>query len=237
MTGRRSLLLLIPVYNEEESLGAVLEEIRQAHLEGDVLLIDDGSTDRTAEVARQAGFEVLPLGRNRGYGAALVCGYREALDRGYEVLVQLDGDGQHDPAQVGDLLSRLQPGDVDMVFGSRLLSGGGHKTSLFRRVGIAFFVWLGRWLARSPITDPTSGFAAMNRRGMTFLAEHTPSDYPDLNVRLALERGGVRVAEVPVVMRQRLAGVSQTQGLMPLVYFPKMLFYIWRVYRSRPQPR
>src|SRR5262249_21655810 len=153
-------------------------------VDGDVLVVDDGSSDRTAQIARAAGATVIAHAHNRGYGAALVSGYSHALTQGYDTLVQLDGDGQHDPAQVEVLLEALRKNGADMVVGSRMLPGGGHVTSLPRWLGIHFFAWLGRRLISRPITDPTSGFAALNRRAVEFLARNTPDDYPDLNVQV-----------------------------------------------------
>ena len=226
------VLVIIPAFNEEANLGRVLGELRDAHLDCDVLVIDDGSRDRTGDIARSAGVTVLSHPINRGYGAALVSGYAYALGRGYRTVVQLDGDGQHDPAQVPRLVQRLAEGDADMVLGSRMLSGGGHVSSLPRLLGIRFFAWLGRRLIDRPVTDPTSGFSAMNRRALEFLVANTPPDYPDLNVLVALHRAGVRVVEVPVVMRPRMAGESQLRGLALLVYVPKLCLYLWQVYRE-----
>ncbi len=232
MSAPGPVLVVIPAVNEEANIGGVLDELKAARIDCDVLVIDDGSSDRTAEIARAAGATVISHPRNRGYGAALVSGYAHALERGYETLVQLDGDGQHDPSQVAVLLAALRLDGADMVVGSRMLPGGGHSASLPRRVGIRFFAWLGRQLIARPITDPTSGFSAMNRRTAQFLVHNTPDDYPDLNVLVALHRAGIRVVEVPMVMRSRQAGTSQMRGLAPLVYFPKMAVYIWRVYRT-----
>jgi len=232
MSSTHRVLLLIPAFNEEDNLGALLDELKAARVDGDVLVVDDGSSDHTRAIACAAGATVVSHSENRGYGAALVSGYAHALANGYETVVQLDGDGQHDPAQVDTLLDALAADGADMVLGSRMLPGGGHRTSLPRHLGIYFFVWLGRRLMARPITDPTSGFWAMNRRAVEFLARNTPNDYPDLNVLLALHRSNIRVLEVPVVMRPRRAGQSQMHGLAPLMYVPKMLMYIWRVYRT-----
>jgi len=237
MSSPHPLLVLIPAFNEEDSIGALLDEVKAVGVDGDVRVIDDGSSDRTGAIARAAGATVVSHAENRGYGAALVSGYVHALAHGYETVVQLDGDGQHDPAQVAALLGALAADGADMVVGSRMLSGGGHSTSLPRQLGIYFFAWLGRRLTARPITDPLSGFWAMKRRALEFLARNIPDDYPDLNVLVALHRNEIRVLEVPVVMRARRAGQSQMRGLAPFVYVPKMLMYIWRAYRtSRPAP-
>jgi glycosyltransferase involved in cell wall biosynthesis len=232
MSTQQPVLVVIPAFNEESALGGVLDELKATRVDCDVLVVDDGSSDRTPEVARAAGATVISHPKNRGYGAALVSGYTHALAQGYETVVQLDGDGQHDPAQLTVLFEALRANGADMVLGSRMLAGGGHVTSLPRQLGISFFAWLGRRLLTRPITDPTSGFAAMNRRAAEFLAQNTPDDYPDLNVLIALHRAGIQVVEVPIVMRARQAGTSQMRGLAPFVYVPKMLLYIWRICRA-----
>ncbi|HYD47384.1 MAG TPA: glycosyltransferase family 2 protein [Terriglobales bacterium] len=232
-----SVLLLIPAYNEEANIGRVLAEVEQAGLVADVLVVDDGSTDRTGAIAAAAGANVLSHPSNRGYGAALVSGYGHALANGYDTVVQLDGDGQHDPTQVESLLQALHLSGADMVLGSRMLEGGGHVTSVPRLLGIRCFAWLGRMLLDRPISDPTSGFAAMNRRAVEFLRIHTPADFPDLNVLIGLHRAGIQVIEVPAVMRPRVAGTSQLSGMALFVYVPKMLLYIARAYREKDTAR
>jgi glycosyltransferase involved in cell wall biosynthesis len=226
------VLVIVPAYREEENLPGVLRELAAAGLGSEVLVVDDGSPDRSADVAREHGATVVSHPTNRGYGAALVTGYRHALAGDYEVIVQMDADGQHDASQVGHLVDSLARDGADMVLGSRMLAGGGHDASLPRLVGIHVFAWLGRRLTRRPMTDPTSGFAAMNRSAVAFLAENTPCDFPDLNVLVALDRAGLRVVEVPVRMRSRQSGQSQLRGIVPLFYVAKMVLYLAQVYRS-----
>jgi glycosyltransferase involved in cell wall biosynthesis len=233
LTNRRSILVIVPALDEQESIGQVLRSLARSRSDCDVLVIDDGSSDRTAEVARAHGAAVLSHGANRGYGAALVSGYRHALANGYETVVQLDADGQHDPAQIERLLKALKTEEAEMAIGSRMMDGGGHVASFPRVAGIHFFAWLGRALGVR-VTDPTSGFAAMSRRAAAFLAENTPDDFPDLNVRIALHRAAIRVVEVPVTMGPRLAGESQLRGLKPLVYLARMAVYLVRACRSSP---
>jgi glycosyltransferase involved in cell wall biosynthesis len=230
---KRALLVVVPAHDEAESLPQVLDALAEARDDCDVLVVDDGSTDGSAAIARAHGATVVSHEHNLGYGAALVTGYRWALARDYETIVQLDADGQHDPAQIERLLSPLASGGCDVVVGSRMIAANGYVAALPRRVGIHLFAWLGRRLTGRPITDPTSGFIAMNRRAAAFLAENTPHDFPDLNVLVALYRAGVRVLEVPVTMSPRRHGVSQMRGLAPFVYVPKMLWYIASVYRGR----
>jgi glycosyltransferase involved in cell wall biosynthesis len=231
VTARR-VLVILPAYREEENLPGVLGELATSPVACDVLVVDDGSPDQSAEVAREHGATVVSHDTNRGYGAALVTGYRHALSRDHDVIVQMDADGQHDPAQIPALVEGLTRDGADVVFGSRMLPGGGHDASLPRLVGIHVFAWLGRRLTGRPMTDPTTGFAAMNRRAAAFLADNTPRDFPDLNVLVALDRAGLRVVEVPVTMNRRRSGQSQLRGIRPLVYGPKMLLYLAQVYRA-----
>jgi glycosyltransferase involved in cell wall biosynthesis len=226
------ILVIVPAHREAESLPGVLRELAASRLPCDILVVDDGSTDETAAVARRHGADVVAHPTNRGYGAALVTGYRRALAGDHDVIVQMDADGQHDPAEIDRLVETLRRDGADMALGSRMLPGGGHSASLPRLVGIHLFAWLGRRLTGRPMTDPTSGFAAMNRRAAAFLVDNTPRDFPDLNVLVALDRAGLRVVEVPVTMHSRRAGRSQLRGIAPLVYGPKMLVYLARVYRS-----
>ncbi|HEY3820514.1 MAG TPA: glycosyltransferase family 2 protein [Polyangiaceae bacterium] len=242
MTSGR-VLVILPAYREEANLPGVLDELAASRLICDVLVIDDGSPDRSADVARERGAAVISHATNRGYGAALVTAYHHALEGDHDVIVQMDADGQHDPAQIANLVEGLARESADVALGSRMLAGGGHRASLPRLVGIHVFAWLGRRLTGRPMTDPTSGFAAMNRRAVAFLVKNTPRDFPDLNVLVALDRAGLRVVEVPVTMRDRRSGQSQLRGIRPLVYGPKMLVYLAQVYRSpraenrrRPSP-
>jgi hypothetical protein len=226
------VLVILPAYREEQNLPGVLRELEASRFPCDVLVVDDGSPDRSAQVAREHGAAVVSHETNRGYGAALVTGYRYALTGEHDVIVQLDADGQHDPAQIQDLVEGLVRESADVAFGSRMLPGGGHSASLPRLAGIHVFAWLGRLLTGRPMTDPTSGFAAMNRRAAAFLVDNTPHDFPDLNVLVALDRAGLRVVEVPVTMRCRRSGQSQLRGVRPLIYGPKMVLYLAQVYRS-----
>jgi glycosyltransferase involved in cell wall biosynthesis len=227
----KPLLVIVPACNEAVNLPWVLRPLldRQG---ADVLVVDDGSTDDTAATASAMGVSVISHGANRGYGAALVSGYAHAQRAGYPFVVQMDADGQHDPRQIDRLLAPLERGEADVVVGSRMAPGGGHSASPARLVGILFFAWLGRRLTGRQITDPTSGFIAMNVRGMAFLSQNTPDDFPDLNVLVALHRAEIRTMEVPVTMAARRAGESQLRGLRPLMYVPKMFYYLQRVYRT-----
>lgn len=233
-----STLVLIPACNESESIGPVLAGVRRELPDADLLVVDDGSSDDTAHVVRAHGGRVLHHPFNLGYGAALQTGYHYARQHGYELLVQLDADGQHDPGSLPALLAPLQPDAsgtpaADLVVGSRYRSGTPPPTSRLRRFGSLVFSWLvTRWTGYH-ITDPTSGFQAMNARALDHLTlDHFPEDYPDADVLITLARAGLRLVEVPVRMHPRLKGVSMHRGGRAAYYAYKMLLNLallpWR---------
>ncbi|UJR84373.1 glycosyltransferase family 2 protein [Sandaracinus amylolyticus] len=237
MSARPRVLVVVPAHDEEAALPGVLRELRAVAAapcdewcELDVVVIDDGSTDGSARVAEAHGTHVIRHPVNRGYGAALSSGYRHALERGHDLVITLDGDGQHDASQIVSLLRAAR--GADFVVGSRMLRPGSAPLSIPRRVGIHLFAALGRAISELPITDPTSGFTAVRRRALPFLIEHTPRDFPDLNVLIALERASFVVCEVPVTMRPRRSGRSMNHGLAPFFYVARMLWYVYRERRT-----
>ncbi len=215
-------LALIPACNEAERIGPVLAGIRRRAPEIDILVVDDGSADDTPAVARAHGARVVRHPFNLGYGCALQTGYHYARRHDYQRVVQLDADGQHDTASLPELLAELDRG-ADVVVGSRYLSDAPPATSLMRRVGSRLFSWLvTRWTGVR-ITDPTSGYQAMNRRALDLLAlDHFPEDYPDADVLIMLSRFGLRLREIPVTMHERIGGVSMHRGSRAAYYGYKM---------------
>lgn len=202
----------------------LVTRIRALHPTADVLVVNDGSTDDTADAARSAGAQVVSLPFNLGYGAALQTGYRVALDGGYQRVVQMDGDGQHPPEEISALLKRLDDGDVDLVIGSRFLGRADYAIPLARRLGIGLFARLTGALTRRKVTDPTSGLQAMNRAVLRFyLRDFYPYDYPDADMLLRVHYAGLRFTEVPVVMRGGPPGRSMHSGLRPIYYVYKLL--------------
>lgn len=221
--GPRALALL-PCLNEAPRVRALVQRIRGLHPELDVAVVDDGSTDDTAAEARAAGAHVLRLPFNLGYGAALQTGYRFALDQGYERIVQLDGDGQHPPEEIAGLLERLDQGDLDLVVGSRFLGRADYRIPWSRRAGMALFGRLTGLLTGRVVTDPTSGFQAMNRAVLRFyVQDFYPYDYPDADMLLRVHYEGLRFDEVPVVMKGGPPGRSMHRGLRPIYYVYKLL--------------
>ena len=226
-------LLVIPAYQEAERLGAVLEAVADAGVGCEVVVVDDGSRDDTAEVARRAGARVLRHPWNLGYGAALQTGYKYALERGAAFVVQMDADGQHDPADVPALLSAVECGDCDLVVGSRFLGRGEYRMGALRALGRRVFQAIAR-AAGLALSDPTSGFQAMNRRVLeVYATDFFPTDYPDLDVLLAAWRHGLRIGERPVRMRPGTRASTLHGGLRSIYYVYKMLLSTWTAVRRR----
>lgn len=218
---------MIPAYNEAGRVGAVVRDVRAELPDAGVLVIDDGSADGTASEAGEAGATVLSLPLNSGYGAALQTGYKYAVRHGYEVIGQIDADGQHQASYLHGMLRELREGEADVVIGSRFLDRDGHyKASAARRLGIALFGRIATLVTRQHISDPTSGFQVLHRRVAEFFCSDVyPSDYPDADILILLHRSGYRVAEVPVQMLAA-TNVSMHGGHRSLYYVYKMLLSI-----------
>jgi hypothetical protein len=222
------IVVLIPAYNEAARIGEVVHRVREMYPGYGVLVVNDGSRDRTARAAQEAGAQVVSHPFNMGYGVAIQTGYKYALAKGYDFLVQIDGDGQHDPAFIEKLLAPVLAGETDFVLGSRFLGVESYDPSLARRAGMLFFRRLVSWLIGQPITDSTSGFQAFNRRVIRFFTtEVFPCDYPDADMLITLHRAGFRIREVPVRMYASVSGKSMHTGWKPLYYMFKMLLSIF----------
>jgi glycosyltransferase involved in cell wall biosynthesis len=192
-----------------------------------ILVVNDGSSDDTVRTAREAGATVISHPFNMGYGVAIQTGYKFAAVKGYDYLVQMDGDGQHDPASIPQLLAPVLAGEADFVLGSRFLGADSYRPPLARRIGMTFFRWLVSALIDTPITDSTSGYQAFNRKVSHFFATDIfPCDYPDADMLLTLHRAGFRIAEVPVRMHASASGKTMHSGCKPLYYMFKMLLSI-----------
>jgi hypothetical protein len=217
------VVAIVPAYREEDAIAGVVEEIRAFDPTIDVVVIDDGSPDGTAAAAARAGANVVRLPFNLGIGAAVQTGFRFALEHGYDTAVRLDGDGQHDPTELPKLFAALEPGEVDVVTGSRFLGGeGDYRPPLARRLGITWFARLVSLLTRQKVTDTTSGFQALNRRGIALFARDYPSDYPEVEATLLVLRSRLRLVEVPVTMRERETGSSSITLLRSVYYVLKV---------------
>ncbi len=221
-------LLLIPAWNEERRLPSLLEALARIAPELEIVVIDDGSSDATADVARARGARVLRHPINLGYGAALQTGYKYALRRGAELVAQMDADGQHDPADLPRLLAPVLRGEADLVIGSRFLGEGAYRMGALRSAGRLLFRGIAR-AAGLRVTDPTSGFQALGPRVLELYASELvfPSDFPDVDVLLAAHRRGIRIAERPVQMRAAERESTLHAGWRPLYYVYMMLLSLW----------
>jgi len=216
-------LLILPAHNEASNLSRVIPEARAAAPGYDLVVIDDGSRDATAAVAASLGAEVVTLPANLGYGGAVQTGFRYAVERGYDLAVVMDSDGQHDPAGIHLLAEAVLGGQADVAVGSRFHGRMDYHQPWVKRVGMRLFAWTVSRITQREVTDPTSGFQALNRDALRFFAyDNYPVDYPDADTLLVLHYAGFRVVEAPVTMRERLGGVSMHSGWKPIYYVFKM---------------
>ena len=231
-------IAIVPAFNEEGALGAVLEEIAAAEPELEIVVIDDGSTDGTARVAAAAGVAVVTLPFNVGIGGAVQTGYQYALEHGFELAIQVDGDGQHDPREIGHVVAPILEGRADLVVGTRFVTGGGYRGTRLRRVGIRLFAAVVSLLVRQRVSDTTSGFRAVNRKALRLFADHYPHDYPEVESIVLLSRHGLRMLEVPVQMRVRETGNSSITALRAAYYMIKVLLALFiGLFRRYPSPQ
>jgi glycosyltransferase involved in cell wall biosynthesis len=215
------VLVVVPAFNEAANLPLVLERLRACGFR-DVCVVDDGSTDDTAEVAGRLGAVVLRCPVNLGIGGAVQAGYLWAREHGFDAAIQIDGDGQHDPAHASDVLAPILDGRADVVIGSRFLGSGGFRSTALRRIGIRYLSWLLRLRCGARVSDPTSGFRATGRRAIELFARSYPSDYPEPEA-IALALGaGLRLSETPVRMEPRLHGASSIDAARTLYYLIKV---------------
>lgn len=211
-------LVVVPAFNEEEAVAGVIREIREKASWADVVVVDDGSRDRTAEVARAAGARVLRLPFNLGVGGAMRAGFRYALSEGYDVVVQVDADGQHDPGDLHRLVELLV--SADLVMGARFAGEGEYEARGPRRWAMGFLRVVLSRIAGTPLTDTTSGFRASGPRAVRLFAEHYPAEYlgDTIEALVIAVRAGCVVKQVPVAMRQRAGGTPSHNFLKSAVY-------------------
>jgi len=236
MSGDSTRLAVVPAYNESETIVGVVEALRARAPEFDVLVVDDGSTDNTGTLARLAGARVLTLPFNLGIGGAVQAGFVYARENGYLYLAQVDGDGQHDPAQLRRLMRTMSEGGVDMVCGSRFLTSDFHYPApISRRTGIHIFAFLLSRIVKTPVSDPTSGFRLYNRRAIELFARDYPHDYPEVEAVLMLHHHRLRMRETPVQMYARGGGSSSISTGKSAYYMVKVLLaLIVGLARRRP---
>lgn len=243
MDGKNKILLIVPAYNEAASIRATVERILRFRAANggyalDYLVVNDGSDDETERICRENGFRLLTLIQNLGIGGAVQSGYLYAKERGYDIAVQFDGDGQHDIESLNALLAPILEGRADFTVGSRFLNGtSSFKSTLLRRLGIRYLSSLIALLSGVRLTDPTSGFRAASARAFSFLAENYPVDYPEPESLVSLVRQGFSVAEVPVNMFPRENGQSSIGPLRSVYYMCKVSLAVLCARFERRQKR
>ena len=215
-------IAIVPAYNEEHNVGRVLDELRAFDAGLDVVVVSDGSLDRTAEIALAHGAHVLQLPFNLGIGGAVQTGFRFARDNGYELVVRCDGDGQHIPSELSKVLAPVLAGEADIAVGSRFAGGEGYRSSATRRVGIRLLALVVSAIARQRVTDTTSGFQALNRRALELFAADYPHDYPEVEGMVMTIKHHLTLCEVPVQMREREHGRSSITALRSVYYMVKV---------------
>ena len=234
--GSPHVVAIIPAFNEQESLPQVIRQCGEDTPEIDVVVVNDGSTDQTSISARAGGVPVLDLPFNLGIGGAVQAGFLYALRNDYDIAIQVDADGQHPADQIPLLLEPILDGRADMVIGTRFLEEGGYRSSRLRRVGIALFAWLVSTIIGEKVTDTTSGFRAVNRRGIALFAADYPQDYPEVETQALAHRHGLRLMEVPVQMRERQGGESSIRMGGSAYYMIKVTLALLIGLFRRPVP-
>ncbi len=236
---RLRILAIVPAYNEGEMVGRVVRDIKRQDPPWDVVVIDDGSVDDTVFQAEEAGAMVVRHPFNLGIGGAMQSGYKYALAKGYDVAVQVDGDGQHKPEYLAQMLEKLHTSgaEADMVYGTRFRGDPGYKVPIGRRAGNLIFSVVLTAITRQKITDPTSGFRMVNRRGIELFARDYPHDYPEVEAILMLNAHHLRIHEVDVRMNARGFGRSSIDYPRSAYYMAKVLLAIFvGLLRRRPVP-
>lgn len=222
----KKILLIIPAYNEAENIEKLIDDLIHNYPTYDYVIINDGSQDATEEICEAKGYNVVNLPINLGIGGAVQTGYRYAKKYGYDIAVQLDGDGQHDAAYVERVIAPLRSGEADVVIGSRFLEREGFQSSAVRRAGIQFLSGLIRCCTGIRVRDVTSGFRAVNRKFIGIYAQDYPSDYPEPEAVITAVMYGGRVREVPVIMKERETGKSSINLRRSVYYMVKVTLAI-----------
>ena len=222
-----SLLIIIPAFNEAERIPGVIGDLRANLDNADILVVDDGSRDGTSAIARELGVNVLTMPFNLGIGGAMQAGYCYAQRRGYDIAVQFDGDGQHLAREIHNLLQPVMTGNADIAIGSRFLGQGDYRPSFSRKVGIKVFSTILSSILGTRVTDTTSGFRAANRKVIEFYSHTYPDDYPEVEALVLLHKAGMKIAEVPVHMRDRPSGQSSITAVRSVYYMVKVLLAVF----------
>ena len=219
-------LIIIPAYNEETNIVKTISAIEEKAKDFDYIIINDCSIDNTRQICEENQYNIVNLPINLGIGGAVQTGYRYAYEQGYDVAVQVDGDGQHDPEFLKIMANYLEEKNLDMVIGSRFIEKQGFQSSSMRRIGIRFFSWLIKVLTGHRITDPTSGLRMVGRNVMEIFARDYPRDYPEPESVVAILKRNMRVEEIPVIMYERAGGVSSISLNKSVYYMIKVTLAI-----------
>lgn len=223
-----SLMIIVPALNEEANVGHVVREIHEVAPGVPVLVLDDCSQDSTAAVARSEGAEVLSMPTHLGLGGCVQAGYRLAFELGFDFVIRLDGDGQHDPHYIPRIFNALQQTGCQMIIGSRFVDGDNQQySSLIRSLGIRFFRAILRPILGRPVHDPTSGYVGVNREALALFSRSFPLEYPEIEALVVLQRRAFRFQEVPCQMRPRLRGKSTITPIRSLYYIFHVLLGVF----------
>jgi glycosyltransferase involved in cell wall biosynthesis len=216
------ILVIVPAFNEQDNLPSLVDKLRRVEPKLDILIINDRSQDDTARVCSELNVNTIHLPCNLGIGGAVQTGYKYAQLHGYEYAVQVDGDGQHDPKFIADIMQPLFAGKADLVIGSRYINKEGFQSTAIRRVGIKYFSLLIELVVQQKVTDPTSGFRACNAKVIELFSRFYPADYPEPESIVFIKRNGYTINEIPVIMQERLGGVSSIKSFRTLYYMIKV---------------
>ncbi len=219
---KKRILIIIPAYEEEKNIKRVVDNIINNYPQYDYVVVNDGSKDRTAEICRENGYSYLDLPINLGIGGAVQSGYKYALKNGYDMAIQIDGDGQHDVAFIEKMLKKMEEENADIAIGSRFIEKEGFQSSMTRRMGINFISVLIKICTGKKIYDVTSGFRMVNKKYIRHYATNYPSDYPEPEAIVMAIMNGAKIIEVPVIMKERSEGTSSIHSWKSLYYMIKV---------------
>jgi glycosyltransferase involved in cell wall biosynthesis len=227
MKEEKKIIVIIPAFNEADSIGGVISDVKREVPGADIVVVNDGSSDRTSDIARSSGVVVLDLPYNMGIGATMQTGYRYAREKGYDVAVQCDADGQHPADQIEKIVEPVASDAADLVVGSRFLGEGEYRPSVARNAGMKVFSRVVSAIIREKVTDTTSGFRAAGRDCIKFFSAHYPDDYPEVEALVLLHKTHFSIMEVPVTMVERTGGRSSITPLRSVYYMIKVLLAIF----------
>lgn len=232
----KKILVIVPAYNEEQSIASVIQSIKTEAPFADIVVVNDGSTDNTSQITKEMGVEILDLPFNIGVGGAMQTGFRFAAEKDYDIALQIDGDGQHDPQSIQNIIKPILEDKADIIVGSRFIGVSDYKASVSRKIGMWIFSNILSLILRQKLTDTTSGFRGINKETIQFFAENYPSDYPEVEALVLSHYAEFRIREVPVSMQKRKSGKSTITPFKSVYYMVKVLLavFIWLL-RSKPK--